>query len=227
MPKAKLKIKPRVMVHFIQDRSGSMQSVWTEAVTGFNAFIEELKLNKKVDYRFSLTVFDDEILTPVSNSLITDPFLIGTLANNPPRGWTALYDALGAAIQDTAIKASDASKVIFVIATDGQENASRTWTKSAIHSLIDSQLSIGNRTFTYMGTQPETWADAAAIGFNLGSTVMYKSGNIGAAYSVMASSLNNFSNDHKISATRSMTSTYAPEAILHSSGMTVKTDDDE
>jgi len=51
----------KVLVNFVQDRSGSMQSVWAETLSGFRKFIEDLRVSAArdgVDYLFSLTIFD-------------------------------------------------------------------------------------------------------------------------------------------------------------------------
>src|ERR1700674_3343467 len=84
----------KVLVNFIQDRSGSMQSVWEETLSGFKKFVDELKGEKEVEYLFSLTTFDMLVETPI----VAQPIAkvdVDELKNFGPRGSTALYDAVG------------------------------------------------------------------------------------------------------------------------------------
>jgi hypothetical protein len=185
------KTKTKVHVAFIQDRSGSMASVWQETLSGFKTFVKDLKAGATtdgVDYTFTLTVFDDRVETPITNAPIAQ-VEEGALAPHRPRGSTALYDAVGKtlkAIEDAKIVAD---KFIAVIVTDGQENISREWTKIGLQKEIESRLTAGNWTFTYLGTQPETWADASATGINAGSTVTYTGAQAQGAYVLTSQAL--------------------------------------
>jgi hypothetical protein len=51
-------VKNKVLVNFILDKSGSMESVRSETILGFNKYLRELKSDPATDYRFSLTMFD-------------------------------------------------------------------------------------------------------------------------------------------------------------------------
>ena len=169
-----------------------MQDTWTENLNGFKVFVNDLKSNKNVDYLFSLTVFDTQVDTP----LVAVPIAQvspGILSKYPPRGGTALYDAIGSAAQATQPILSDVDKVICVIVTDGQENSSCEYKKDSIHALIDSKLKEGNWTFQYLGTQPETWDDSSKIGLAAGSTVQYSGVHTQSMYAAVSDSVNCFS----------------------------------
>lgn len=165
----------KVLVNFVQDRSGSMQSVWDETLNGFRAFVKDLKekgAKDGVEYVFSLTAFDTLVDKPCLGKQISD--VDGDLlAHYPPRGGTALYDAVGAAIADTDADRHGADKIMVVVVTDGQENSSREWTKDRLHKAVEERLLKGDWTFVYLGTQPETWADANAVGIGAGATAQY------------------------------------------------------
>jgi uncharacterized protein YegL len=181
----------RVLVQFIQDRSGSMASVWDETRSGFKSFVNDLKQKGAADgveYLFSLTTFDTLVETPVVARPIAE--LKGDeLDPHGPRGSTALYDAVGTTIKNTETSNHAADKIIVVIVTDGQENSSREWTKEGLHSAIDAKLNAGNWTFTYLGTQPETWDDAAKIGVTAGAVRSYTPAMANQAYAATASAV--------------------------------------
>lgn len=182
--------KQKVHVLFIQDRSGSMSGQWGEVLSGYKTFVEGLKNGEAeaVDYSFSLTTFDTLIDLPIKGKSIQE--VSGEeLKNYPPRGCTALYDAVGktiAGVNETA------DKFICVIVTDGYENASREWTKESLHAAIDAKIKLGNWTFTYLGTQPETWNDATSIGVGVGATVTYNPARSHDTYRYMGQVVNSF-----------------------------------
>jgi hypothetical protein len=76
-----------------------------------------------------------------------------------------------------------------VIVTDGHENASREWTKDRLHQAITEKLDGGNWTFTYLGTQPETWADASGLGIRAGATASYQGARAGDTYSTVGNAV--------------------------------------
>src|SRR5436190_16021436 len=148
--------KTRVLVNLIQDRSGSMASVWQETVNGFTIFIKDLKEKGRqdgVDYLFSLTVFDTLIETPFL-AVPIEQVPEEALAKHGPRGSTALYDAAGKTLEAITQSRHGADKIIVAIVTDGQENSSREWSKDNLNIAIEDRLKQGNWSFIYLGTQP-------------------------------------------------------------------------
>jgi uncharacterized protein YegL len=211
----------KVLVNFIQDRSGSMQSVWEETVNGFKKFLEDLRASAKndgVEYLFSLTTFDTRVEAPVAVQSI-ERVDASILAQHGPRGSTALYDAVGSTIQNTAANRHGADKIIVVIVTDGHENSSREWDKDKLHSAIDSRLKEGNWTFTYLGTQPETWDDAAALGVAFGATARYAPTRAAAAYAAVARSVSRLAADKSRLGTRTLMEDYLPEEEAGEAGI--------
>lgn len=180
----------KVLISFIQDRSGSMATVWGETLNGFKTYVEDLQKDQakdnEIEYLFSLTTFDTQIETPYLGELIAK--VDGTLLkDHGPRGMTALYDAVGKTLQvlDDDKKLTF-DKAIVVIVTDGEENSSREWSKDALHAAIDERIKRGNWTFTYLGTQPETWSDASSLGVGAGASATYSGANAGATYATMS-----------------------------------------
>ena len=178
----------KVLISFVQDRSGSMSSVWEETLSGFKTYVEKLQSDKDADveYIFSLTTFDTQIETPYLGVPIAKVDG-GELKKYGPRGLTALYDAVGKTLQaHDDDKSINFESAIVVIVTDGQENSSREWSKTALHAAIDERIKRGNWTFTYLGTQPETWDDASSLGMGVGASATYNAHNARATYDTMA-----------------------------------------
>ncbi|HEX5426622.1 MAG TPA: vWA domain-containing protein [Candidatus Acidoferrales bacterium] len=180
----------RTLISLIQDRSGSMSSVWEETLSGFKTYIESMQADQKkdneVEYIFSLTAFDTQIDVPYKGVPIADVD-VHILKQYGPRGSTALYDAVGKTLQALDDdKGLTFDKAIVVIVTDGKENSSREWSKDALHAAIDERVKRGNWTFTYLGTQPETWDDAQSLGMGMGASATYNAKNAGATYATIA-----------------------------------------
>lgn len=180
----------KVLISFIQDRSGSMSTVWEETLSGFKTYVKDMQADQQkdnqVEYLFSLTTFDTQIETlylgiPIANVDGEE------LKKHGPRGGTALYDAVGKTLQaHDDDKSLTFDKAIVLICTDGHENSSREWSKDALHAAIEERLKRGNWSFTYLGTQPETWNDASSLGMGVGASATYNAANAGATYQTMA-----------------------------------------
>ena len=112
-------------VSYILDETGSMMGFKTQTISGFNEYIKTLKADKLVKYKMTLTRFN-------SNSISID-YLDKPIADVPeltsdtyrPRDLTPLYDAIGKTITDIESKKAVGKDILFVIMTDGQENASK------------------------------------------------------------------------------------------------------
>jgi Mg-chelatase subunit ChlD len=117
----------------IIDRSGSMESVKSDAIGGFNNFLEEQKkLPGKAT--FTLIQFDHEIELKYNGVDISEvqPYTVDT---HIPRGMTALYDAIGRGIGEASRRGAN-RKVIVAILTDGHENSSKEVTRQQVNDMI-------------------------------------------------------------------------------------------
>lgn len=180
----------KTLLAFIQDRSGSMSNVWEETLNGFKTYVESMKADQakdnEVEYILSLTTFDTQIDSPYLGVPIASVDG-GKLKEFGPRGGTALYDAVGKTLQALDDdKSITFDKAIVIICTDGEENQSREWSKDAVHAAIDERIKRGNWTFTYLGTQPETWSAASSLGMGVGASAVYNAQNANATYATMA-----------------------------------------
>ena len=147
------------LYNFILDRSGSMSGMEKVAVQGFNEHVTTIRNLQaefpKQEFLCSLTTFDNEIETIVASSPVSQihPIEVGQYS---PRGMTALLDAIGKNIHEVKEKynqliESDQMSVVFVIITDGHENASRFFSYHDIAQKIAALESTNKWTFTFIG----------------------------------------------------------------------------
>lgn len=161
----------------VLDRSGSMGPILEPTISGFNKFLND---QKKVTGTATITLhqFDDQFDTVINACNIQDASEL-TTKTYIPRGSTALLDAIGKAINLTGKRleltpeATRAGKVIFVIQTDGLENASREFTRDVITAMIRHQESKYMWEFVFLGAGIDSFTVAAAIGITTGKTMTY------------------------------------------------------
>ena len=130
----------------VLDRSGSMGVLTNEVIGAFNTFVDEQK-QVEGEATFTLIQFDDryEVNCEAINIQHVSHLDETTYV---PRGMTALFDAVGKAIVSTGKRLSDMAesdrpeKVIFLIQTDGEENASKKYSLSTVKSMIREQQEV-------------------------------------------------------------------------------------
>ncbi|MDZ7757220.1 vWA domain-containing protein [Rhodohalobacter sp.] len=138
----------------IIDRSGSMGLIKRDAIAGFNTFLEE---QKKLPGEATLTLiqFNTESEVIHENKPLSE---VNPISNKDyiPSGSTALFDAIGKAIDSTGRRLANTpeenrpEKVIVAILTDGQENASKTFNLRIINDMIRHQREdIHGSSFTW------------------------------------------------------------------------------
>ncbi len=154
---------------FIIDESGSMQGSNSDVIGGFNSFIEKQKTDNKGKITVSLYKFNNKVTHVISNKPATK---VRNLTNEDytPNGFTALYDAIGQAIHETDKQLSAQSekdrpdKVMLVIITDGEENASKEFSATAIKSAISTHEDLLHWSFIFLGSGLSDFKDAEALG---------------------------------------------------------------
>jgi len=163
-------------INIILDRSGSMGSIKEATIKGFNNFVlEQSKVVGKAI--ISLYQFDNEYEEVYKNIPINDAEGL-TDKTYHPRATTALLDAIGKTINDkdiyySTLNAKDKPElVLFVVLTDGFENASREYTKPQIKNMIEDKKAKGWQ-FAFIGAGIDAFGDAHAGGlsFSKGATM--------------------------------------------------------
>lgn len=154
------------------DRSGSMAGLESDTVKGIQKLIDEQKKVKGKCY-FSLYQFDsvdpDECI--IDNKDLQNVTWDGT--SFIPRGTTPLLDAIGKTIAKTKQRVTDKTKVLFVIVTDGLENASREWNKAKVKEVIEERTEKGKWEFIYLGANQDAIKEAANYGISPQSSATY------------------------------------------------------
>ena len=155
-------------ITLILDRSGSMQTIASDAIGGFNAFLAAQRREPGSDTtRLTLVLFDDQYEVPYKSIPLPEvPDL--TAATFLPRGSTALLDAIGRTLakmtRSFAARPAETKpgKVIIAILTDGHENASHEYTQLHIADLI-SEKRAQSWEFIFLAADQDAIATAAAL----------------------------------------------------------------
>jgi uncharacterized protein YegL len=170
--------KDYTKIVFIVDRSGSMSSIATDMIGGYNRFIEDQKkLNHGTCdvsfYQFNEgyeTIYENTPVAFVKN-LDRDTFI--------PNGSTALYDAIGRTILavgrqlEKLAESERPDKVLIAIITDGYENASKEFTAEKVKKMIEEQTSKYSWIFTYLGANQDAWSVGQNIGISTSRSLNY------------------------------------------------------
>ena len=175
---------------FVFDKSGSMVSIARDMIGGFNSFVDNQRLVKGM-CTVTLHQFDDIYETTYNNVNISDVVKL-TSDTYKPRGSTALLDAVGKTINDLGKELSDLKekdrpeKVIIVIITDGEENASKEFTSENIKAMIQHQTEVYKWQFTFLGANQDSWSTGEALGIAGNNTLNYQSTGVNASVSSKA-----------------------------------------
>ena len=160
-----------VEIVFILDRSGSMGGLEEDTIGGYNSFI---KSKKNLNARLTTVLFDNkiEILHDREDIKKVKPL---TNKDYYVRGCTALMDAIGISINRIS-KDAEGKKVIFVITTDGLENASKEYNKKQIKKMIEKRK---DWEFMYLGANIDSYDEASSIGIRKERVSNYKASSKG------------------------------------------------
>jgi len=170
---------------FILDRSGSMSGLESDTIGGFNSMIAKQQ-KEEGEAIVSTVLFDDE------TDVIHDRVAIGevkklTEEDYYVRGCTALLDAVGGAIHHIgnvhkyAREEDRPAKTLFVITTDGLENASRHYSFKDVKKLIKRQQEKYNWEFLFLGANIDAIEVAGNMGISRDRAANYNCDEIGTA----------------------------------------------
>ena len=164
---------------FILDRSGSMSGLEADTIGGFNAMIEK---QKKAEGKalVSTVLFDNvsEVIHDRVNIMDIRPM---TDRDYTVGGYTALLDAIGGAIHHIcnihkyARQEDVPEHTMFVIITDGMENASRFYRSERVKQMIERQKERYGWEFLFLGANIDTVETAGRFGIGADRAVNYHS----------------------------------------------------
>ena len=180
---------------FIIDRSGSMSGLESDTIGGFNSVLEKQK-EEEGECIVSTVLFDNY------PAVMHDRVPIGSV---PPmtkkdyqvRGCTALLDAIGRAIDHIGrlhkhLPQDEVPEhTIFVITTDGLENASREYTLKETRMMIERQKERFNWEFVFLGANIDAIAEARRFGIDEAHAVSFNASHDGVrrSYAAMAAAI--------------------------------------
>ena len=155
--------------YILLDRTGSMASIWEEALGSVNAYAESLFTPEDgappgADDRITLAVFDHQaglqfdVLRKAASAGDWKPV---TSQEASPRGMTPLFDAIARMV--ALAEADNPQKAILVVMTDGEENASREVTKEGVKAFL-GRVEAKGWEVVFLGAEFAKFSDADAIG---------------------------------------------------------------
>ncbi len=162
---------------FVLDRSGSMQGLEADTIGGFNSLIEK---QKKADGEcfVSTVLFDHESLV-LHDRVKLSEIAPMTEQDYVVRGSTALLDAMGDAIHHIGnihkyARPEDVpAHTLFVVTTDGMENASRHYDLAAVKKMVERQKEQYGWDFLFLGANIDAVQTAASFGIAPERAVRY------------------------------------------------------
>ena len=177
---------------FILDRSGSMAALADDTIGGFNAMVEKQK-KEEGEALLSAVLFSDEctVLYDRADIRRVEPM---TDRQYQAGGCTALLDAIGGAVKHIAnvhkyAREEDRpARTIFVIATDGMENASRIYSYAEVQRMVRHEREKYGWEFLFLGANMDAIAAARSFGIRPDRAVRYRCDAAGTAlnYSVVS-----------------------------------------
>ena len=153
---------------FILDRSGSMAGLEGDTIGGFNSMIEKQK--REAGEAYISTVLFDNYSEVIHDRVSLEQVPMLTREAYYVRGCTALLDAVGNAVRHIrnvhkyAREEDRPEKTIFVITTDGMENASRTYDYRRVKEMIQEQQEKYGWEFLFLGANIDAAREAARFG---------------------------------------------------------------
>jgi hypothetical protein len=167
----------------IIDRSGSMESIRSDAIGGFNRFLSDQQ-EPEDPARLTIVLFDDQYEV-VHNG--TDIHSVPLLTNNTfvPRGSTALLDAVGKTLNTVSARLAGIpvddrpEKVIVAILTDGHENASREFSLPIIREMISHYTKDLKWDFIYLAATQDAFSEAGQLGISSNNTLQFAANKTG------------------------------------------------
>lgn len=159
--------KPTTHVLLLVDDSASMYRVVESVRSGFNEYIDSLIQDNEVKYRVTVGIFGVEYRAFVVAQKPKDVPKLNGITYRADQLGTALYDALGRLIQEFERKnpnLPENDKVLLVIQTDGQDNASREVDLNAARDLIEARQASGVWNVLFLGAGLSGWNAGSSLG---------------------------------------------------------------
>lgn len=162
---------------FILDESGSMSGMEADTIGGFNSMIDKQRREAGEAYVSTILFSNDSRV--IHDRVSLDRVEPMTARDYTPGGCTALLDALGGAIHHIGnvhkyARPEDVPEhTVFVITTDGMENASHRYTKAQVKAMVERQKARYGWEFLFLGANMDAIAAAEGMGIHRDRAVKY------------------------------------------------------
>ncbi|MBQ4283897.1 MAG: hypothetical protein IJB96_08235 [Lachnospira sp.] len=163
---------------FILDRSGSMAGLEADTIGGYNSLLEKQK--KEAGQAIVSTVLFDDRQEVIHDRVVLDKINPITDKEYYVRGCTALLDAVGGAIHHIgnvhkyAREEDRPAKTLFIITTDGMENASKRYSYDKVKQMVERQKKKYGWDFLFLGANIDAIEVAGRFGIGANSAVNYQ-----------------------------------------------------
>ncbi len=165
----------------ILDESGSMCTIYKQALDGVNETLNTIRQSQTEDdsqrHFVSLVAFDSSHLRFIYNGTPAEKTKDITTEQYRPGECTPLYDAMGVSIHDLRTRVADEDIVMVTVITDGEENSSQVYTSAMVKALVD-ELRLKGWTFTYLGANQDV--EAVATDLNIDNYMAFEASEEGA-----------------------------------------------
>lgn len=168
---------------FILDRSGSMSGLELDTIGGYNSLIAK-QMKEEGEAVISTVLFDDKCEV-LHDRVSLDEIKPITEAEYYVRGCTALLDAIGGAIHHIgnvhkyAREEDRPEKTLFIITTDGMENASHSYNYKRVKQMVERQKKKYGWEFLFLGANIDAIAEAEKFGIGAKRATNYRSDSQG------------------------------------------------
>ena len=172
----------------VLDRSGSMGFIGESTVNGFNSFVKEQKAAEG-DAFLTLVQFDNQYEVNYKEKHIKKVEDLVYGKTFVPRATTALHDAIGRTINEIKTE----NDVVFVIITDGFENASREFNSKVINEMIEAKKKEG-WNFLFLGANQDAIKTGTDLGISASNSMTWNSNSssVNAFYSNVSGKLSSY-----------------------------------
>lgn len=170
---------------FILDRSGSMSGLEADTIGGFNAMIEAQK--REQGQALISTILFDNVSEVIHDRVNVQDIAPMTSRDYTVRGCTALLDAIGGAIHHIGnihkyARPEDVPEhTMFVITTDGMENASHRYSSAQVKQMIEGEKAKYGWEFLFLGANIDAVETASHFGIHQDRAVTYHADSVGTA----------------------------------------------
>ena len=164
----------------ILDASGSMSSIRTQAVNGFNETVQTIReaqeKHPEQQHTVTLVVFNSSATKTVYDGVPAAQAKDMTPDEYRPNCSTPLFDAMGFSINTLREKVEKGDTVLVTIITDGEENCSNEFNRNSIKALVD-ELKAEGWVFTYMGANQDV--EKVAMSISISNHILWESTAVG------------------------------------------------